>query len=237
MGYWRRVHPVLGSFVPLLLCALSCAQDSSSPFATHAHFSVDNAEYDAKCCIPAHLSSSLFSVLATIEAPSGPMRYSWLQLDFYSFAFSERDRAAARKGNREFIKSKWEGLYPPVQYTDEELAAARTGDRSAVARKEKQVVARVRAQNEGVASLQLAVDSNRVIREVNLTMPGYNCTIAFTESELKSFLQQYRFDGKTLRLKSKGSFVCDMKLAGSGSPKFGWDLDLTTSVFPKAPGR
>ena len=39
---------------------------------------------------------------------------------------------------------------------------------------------------------------------VDMAVPGRTCTIAPFEKDVKSFLQDYRFDGKNLRLKSKG---------------------------------
>jgi hypothetical protein len=46
-------------------------------------------------------------------------------------------------------------------------------------------------------------------------------------------LQDYQFDGKNLKLKSKGSYVCDMKFMGIPNPKFGWEIDLNTVVYEK----
>lgn len=54
------------------------------------------------------------------------------------------------------------------------------------------------------------------------------------EPYVTSALQEYRFDGKRLRLKSKGSFVCDLKSLGIPNRRFGWDLDLDVPVFQKA---
>jgi hypothetical protein len=234
---FKRPPNRLALFAPILFCAVLYAQAGSSPFATHAHFSADNADDEGKCCVPAHLSSALVSVVATIEPPSGPMRYSWLQLDFYSFVFTKLDIEAARKGDRKGIETRWEAANANFNpYTDADLAAAKHGDRSAVDRKAKQVAAHVKAHNEGSATLQLAVDSSRVVRQVNLTMPGYGCTVAIRDQDLKNFLQEYQFDGKKLRLRSKGSFACDMKSTGGGTPKFSWDLDLNTPVFSLAPG-
>ena len=66
-----------------------------------------------------------------------------------------------------------------------------------------------------------------------MSVPGHACTIAPYEQDVKTFLQEYRFDGKKLRLKSKGSYVCDMKFMGIPNPKFGWEVDLNTEVFEK----
>lgn len=59
----------------------------------------------------------------------------------------------------------------------------------------------------------------------------YTCAVAISDRDLNAFLQHYHFDGKTLRLKTNGSYVCDMNSAGLGTPKFGWDVDLTIPVL------
>ncbi len=53
-------------------------------------------------------------------------------------------------------------------------------------------------------TMQLAIDAKRQVNAVNLSIPGYTCTIAISDRDLKAFLQHYHFDGKTLRLKTKG---------------------------------
>ena len=80
-------------------------------------------------------------------------------------------------------------------------------------------------------TMQLAIDAKRQGNAVNLSIPGYTCTIAISDRDLKAFLQHHHFDGKTLRLKTKGSYVCDMNSAGLGTPTFGWDVDLTIPVL------
>jgi hypothetical protein len=186
-----------------LLAVSTCG--SESPFDTHAKFSLDNGAAEGKCCLPAHLTSSLSSAVATIEPPKGPMRYSWVEINFYSFSFTRQDVAAARSGNTELLNKKWKAMDDPQAF------------------------------NQGWASIQLALDAQLRIQQVNMLVPGYSCTVAILERDLTNFVQEYKFDGNTLRLKSKGSYLCDMKAQGLGTPKFGWDVDLTTTVFAKAP--
>ena len=186
-----------------LLAVSTCG--SESPFDTHAKFSLDNSAAEGKCCLPAHLTSSLSSAVATIEPPKGPMRYSWVEINFYSFSFTRQDVAAARSGNTELLNKKWKAMDDPQAF------------------------------NQGWASIQLALDAQLRIQQVNMLVPGYSCTVAILERDLTNFVQEYKFDGTTLRLKSKGSYLCDMKAQGLGTPKFGWDVDLTTTVFAKAP--
>jgi hypothetical protein len=50
---------------------------------------------------------------------------------------------------------------------------------------------------------------------------------------IKNLSQNYQFDGKHLRMKTKGSYVCDMKSLGIPNQTFGWDVDLNIPVFEK----
>jgi len=192
-------------FLLIFLMAVCTLGSDLSPFATHAKFSLDNRDAEGKCCLPAHLVLSLSSAVATIEPPKGPMRYSWVEINFYSFSFTPQDVAAARSGNTELLDKKWRAMDDPQAF------------------------------NQGWASIRLALDANSQIQQANVLVPGYSCTVAIFERDLRNFAQEYKFDGKGLRLKSKGSYLCDMKSQGLGTPKFGWDIDLTTTVFAKAP--
>jgi len=191
-----------------MLPAVLCGRGSDpNPFATNAKFSVDNRDAEGKCCLPAHIASSLSSAVATIGPPRGPMRYSWLEISFYAFSFTQEDIAAARSGNIEPLEKKWKAIDDPQAF------------------------------NQGWASIRLALDASLQIQQVDLLVPGYSCTVAIFERDVKNFAQEYTFDGKTLRLKSKGSHLCDMRSQGLGSPQFGWDIDLKTPVFAKASRR
>jgi hypothetical protein len=179
-----------------------CSDLRQTLFTANAKFSFDDDDPGVQKQIQ-HRRLSLSSVVATIETPSGPMNYRWVEINFYSFPFTREDIAAARKGNTEPINKKWQALgenYNP--YTDEDRAAAREGNREALDRKTKEMAKRAQAYNHGRASLQLAADGKLGVRQVIMTVPGYSCTIAIVERDLKNFLQEYHFDGKTLRLKS-----------------------------------
>ena len=81
------------------------------------------------------------------------------------------------------------------------------------------------------AVVQLAVDKKFHLWQVDMSIPGHACTIASTRQELERFSSGYTFDGKTLKLKSKGTYTCDMSAIKVPNQKFGWEIDLTTSVF------
>jgi hypothetical protein len=147
---------------------------------------------------------SLTSVAATIEARRNVPGFSWLRLNFYSFRFTAVDIAGAVNGQVDSMDKKWKARASnPKDY------------------------------NHSNAVVQLSVDKDLKVWQVDVSVPGHACTIAASERDVKSVLQDYRFDGKRLRLKSKGSFVCDMKSLGIPNQRFGWDLDLDVPVFRK----
>ncbi len=82
--------------------------------------------------------------------------------------------------------------------------------------------------------IQLSVDDKFQVEQVDMSVPGHACTIAPFEQDVKNFLQSYQFDGKNLKLKSKGSYVCDMKFMGIPNQTFSWDINLDIPVFQKA---
>jgi hypothetical protein len=88
--------------------------------------------------------------------------------------------------------------------------------------------------NDSHAVIQLGVDKSWTAWQVDMSVPGHACTIAGSEREVKAALQEYRFDGTRLRLKGKGSFVCEMNTPGVPNRRYGWDLDLDIPVFRKA---
>jgi len=227
MRYW--------ALIAVMICAAVPAPGSNArPFATAAKFSVDDDNADVQPQIR-HRHLALSSAVATIEPPSGPMKYRWVEITFYSFPFTQKDIAAARQGNIEPMKKKWRALGESNNpFTDADLSAARKGNREALDRKSKARLKQAEEYNKGWASIQLATDEKLRVKTVNLSVPGNTCTVAILEPDLKKFLQVYQFDGKQLRLKSKGSYVCDLKSAGRANFSLGWDVDLTTLVFAKA---
>ena len=78
------------------------------------------------------------------------------------------------------------------------------------------------------------MDSDSNVWQVDLALPGHTCTVAESEREAKSALPEFRFDGERLRLRGKGSHVCDMKSLGIPNQTFGWDVDLDIPVVEDA---
>jgi hypothetical protein len=147
---------------------------------------------------------SLSTAVATIEPRRGAPSYSWLRISFYSFPVSADDLAGIMQGDTASMDRKWQKKASnPKDY------------------------------NNSYAFIQLSVDQNFKVWQADMSVPGHGCTIAPFEPDVKNFLQDYQFDGKNLRLKSKGSYVCDMKSMGIPNQKFAWDIDLNTEVFQK----
>ena len=147
---------------------------------------------------------SLSTAVATIEPRLGAPGYSWLRIYFYSFPVAADDVASVMKG-----------------------------DTGSMERKRTQKASNPKDYNASRAVIQLSVDQNFKVWQVDMSVPGHACTIAPFEPDVKAFLQEYQFDGKNLRLKSNGSYVCDMKSMGIPNQKFSWDIDLNTAVFEK----
>jgi hypothetical protein len=147
---------------------------------------------------------SLSTAVATIEPRLGAPGYSWLRISFYSFPVTSDDLAGVIKGDTGSLDRKW-----------------------------NQKAGNPKDYNNSYAVIQLSVDKDSKVWQVDMSVPGHACTIAPFEQEVKTFLQDYQFDAKKLRLKSKGSYVCDMKFMGIANPKFGWDIELNTPVFQK----
>ena len=132
--------------------------------------------------------------------------YRWLRVNFYSFPPTPADVAAAMKGDVASMDRRWTSKADnPRDY------------------------------NHSWAFLQLTVDKDRNVTQVDLSVPGYGCTIAASAGEAAKALPGYQFDGKRLTLKGKGSFICDMSFAKSPNRTYGWDLDVNIPVFEKIP--
>jgi hypothetical protein len=147
---------------------------------------------------------SLSTAVATIEPRLGAPGYSWVRINYYTFPVDAEDLAGILKGDTASMDKKWSKKSSDLKY-----------------------------YNSSYAMLQLSVDQNFKVWQVDLSVPGHGCTVAPFEKDVKDFLQEYQFDGKSLRLKSKGSYVCNMTGMGIPNPTFAWDVDLHAQVFQK----
>jgi hypothetical protein len=149
-------------------------------------------------------SMSLATGVATIEPRLGAPGYSWVRINFYSFPVAAEDIPNILNGDVRSMDKKWsQKSGNPADY------------------------------NHSNGVIQLSVDKDFKVWQADMAVPGHTCTIAPYEKDVRAFLQEYEFDGKRLKLKSKGTYVCDMRSMGAGSPVFGWDLDLNLPVFER----
>jgi hypothetical protein len=148
---------------------------------------------------------ALSSVVATIEPRPNAPDSRWLLVHFYAFSLTPEDIASARRGNVEPLDARWKSLADkPAQY------------------------------NVSSALLQLSVGRDASVWQIDLAVPGHTCTIAPSDRQAKAMLQDYRFDGTRLRLKTRGNYLCHMNMVGEPDPRFGWDVDVDVPVFAAA---
>ena len=81
------------------------------------------------------------------------------------------------------------------------------------------------------AELKLSVDKYFNVKQVDMSVPGHACSIARYRDDVQEFLQSFNFDGKQLKLKSRGKFVCDMSFIKRPDETYRWDINLDTPVF------
>ena len=118
--------------------------------------------------------------------------------------------------------------FPPAA---DDMAAIEAGDVATLEKKREKLPQS--DYNLSTATLQFSVDKDFKVWQVDMSIPGQACTIAPYEKDVAKFLQSYKFDGKTLALKSKGTYACDMKFMKLPDAMYNWDLDLNVPVYAK----
>jgi hypothetical protein len=104
-------------------------------------------------------------------------------------------------------------------------AALTAEDRAATAQgRERSIKAR------WSAVLQLTVDKGSKLTQLDLSVPGHQCTVGDSQRELDAAFQTFQFDGTHLRLLGKGAHVCDMRSMGIPNQTFTWDVDVDIPV-------
>jgi hypothetical protein len=146
----------------------------------------------------------LSSAVAITEARKYPAGYSWVRIHFYPFPLTSVD-----------------------------IAAAKTGDVDSLDKKVNKNSSDPKVHTNSYGVIQLSVDKDFKVWQVDMSIPGHACTIAPFEKDVHSFLQTYHYDGKNLRLKSKGTYICDLKAVGAGDQIYKWDIDVMLPVFEK----
>lgn len=190
-----------------LCCAHPDATSAGHSFVTDARFSVDS-EAEPSSGRPALLHPRLVlrSVAGTVEPDGADSKDSIVKLTFFGFSFTPTDRSAAQRGDTQYLDKR----YRAVQSTNVNSAEYNGG---------------------GWARIQLTVDQHLKVQRVFINVPGY--AIVLQDRDLTDFAQEYQFDGKNLRLKSKGQHRLDLTSARVDSFTMRWDVDLNTRVVMK----
>ena len=191
-------------------CAVCSPQSSASnPFVTEARFAVDS-EADPSSAPAEHLHPRL--ALTSVVAAIGPDPFETgseeIEIHFFSFPLTALDKTHAREGK----------LAPLIKKSD--------------AIQNQRVKSGAPYNGGGWAEVRLGVDKNLRLDAMRVTVPGYSIFLA--GPDLPKFIADYRFNGKELRLKSKGSDRLDHMPAGVASFTLTWDVQLTVPVFAKA---
>ena len=84
------------------------------------------------------------------------------------------------------------------------------------------------------AVLQFTVDKTSTVWQIDLSLPGHTCTIAESDTDARRAFQEFLFDGRRLRVKGSGSFVCVMTPAGVPKRTFEWDVNFETPVIDRS---
>jgi hypothetical protein len=84
------------------------------------------------------------------------------------------------------------------------------------------------------AVLQLTLDKDSNVWQVDLALPGHTCTIAASDREAKSAIQEFHFDGRHVRLRGMGSHTCDMRFTQIPNQTFEWNIDVDSAVAASA---
>jgi hypothetical protein len=104
-------------------------------------------------------------------------------------------------------------------------------------RKQAEMGGQQAVRTHWAAVLQFGLDTAFTVWQVDMAVPGYTCTIAASDVEARNALQVFQFDGRQLRLRAKGSHVCDMSAVKVPNPQFEWDVDVAAPVIESRPNR
>jgi|SRR5690348_11911334 hypothetical protein len=139
----------------------------------------------------------LTTAVATIQPRRGASGYSWLRVSFYAFPLTSADIASVARGRTDTLDARWQ----------------KTSNNAAI-------------YNVSHAQLQLTIDdTDRKIWQIDEAVPGHTCTIAASDHEAAALVQDYHFDGSTLRLNARGANLC---------MGMGFDVQLAVPVYPAA---
>ena len=146
----------------------------------------------------------LTTAVATYEPHRTFQGYSWVHVYFYAFPLLQEDVNDVMNGHVDRLDLK-------------QLQVAKTA----------------RERNSSRAVLHLLIEQGATLSNVSLEVPGVTCTIAENVQLVKAGFQEYRFDGKSVTLRGKGRFECDLTSVGMGKRQLAWDVDVNVPAFEK----
>lgn len=120
------------------------------------------------------------------------------------------------------------GFYP-FPLSEQQFEAAKAGDYQPI---EEQVTEDYySADYSSSVKIIILVGEDDEVLQVDMSLPGYTCTIAPFEEEIEAFFQDFRLENDRLRLSSKGSIEC---LKGYTEPPhtlYEWKFDVDLPVY------
>ena len=138
------------------------------------------------------------SAIATTEPRLGAPGYSWVRIHLYSFLPDSSDMTDIRNGSTASMDKKVSSL----------------------------VGKDVTAYNHSNAVIQRTVDKDYKVWQMDVAVPGHTCTIAQSDEDVKRMVQSYKIDGKSVAIKSHGSYVCDMAMVKLPNVAYALDVDV-----------
>jgi len=165
-------------------------------------------DFDTTAKISVDQQALSFSSAVAIREARKNLRFEWVRIHFYAF-----------------------------HLTPDDISAAKTGEVTPMDHKSNKNFIDPNVHSNVWGVIQPSVDDAFKVWQVDISIPGRACTIASTESEVDAFLQDYNYDGETIRLKTKGSHSCDLSSVGAGLQNYRWDIDVSVPVFKKSPSK
>jgi hypothetical protein len=146
----------------------------------------------------------LQTAIAIAEPHARHNGFSWIRIYFYAFDLSAADVAGVSSGNIEGLERR-------------RTQAARGGP----------------DLNHSRAALHFLLDKNSRLSNASLEVPGLTCTIVVDAASAAKAVQIFETDGRQLRVKAKGTAVCDLTSVNGEKRSMSWDVDVNVPVFVK----
>jgi hypothetical protein len=196
-----RLSPAF--FKAVAQCVITATLAGATASALGAQAPVHRSSFTTRATFSVDTQSlALSSAIAVIEPRLAAPGYSWVRIYFYSFPLSSEDVTDAMNGSVASMDKKWNAK-----------------------------ASNPRDYNRSRAVIQLSVDKDFKVGQVDMSVPGHSCTIASSDRDVQAFAHIYKLDRRHLRLKTKGSYVCDLKSLGVPDKRFRWAIDVDIPVF------